>query len=199
MDAVLALLGVHLYSPESEGCAVWMRSHEVVTSPPFSVITETPAPGTVVAQDFLIVVPEDVSWRLRAEVYGARQVYRATRSHVQIWTTQYRRCRHCDKETNTPFFLFHPPPTHVAPAASLNRPVRETRYFGSIPKRLPHEEPSPNRYSSRGPRMVQRSVGANEPKLVTGPKVIAIEIMRPAAAMSRAPQLVLGSFSPRRR
>jgi len=35
------------------------------------------ASGTVVAQDVLIVVPEDVGWRLRTEVYGARQVYRA--------------------------------------------------------------------------------------------------------------------------
>lgn len=56
------------------------------------------APGTVVAQNLLIVVPKDVGWRLRAEVYGARQVYRATRANVQVRTSEYRRCRNCDKE-----------------------------------------------------------------------------------------------------
>lgn len=101
------------------------------------------APGTVVAQDFLIVVPEDVSWRLRAEVYGARQVYRATRSHVQIWTTQYRRCRHCDKERIL-LLSFPSSATRVAPTAPLDSPVRDTRYFGSIPEQLPHEEPPRN-------------------------------------------------------
>lgn len=54
------------------------------------------APGTVVAQDVLVVVPKDVSRWLRAEVYGARQVYRAPSANVQIRTAEYRRCRHDD-------------------------------------------------------------------------------------------------------
>lgn len=56
------------------------------------------APGTVVAQYVLIVVPKDVGWRLRAEVYGTRQIYRASRTDVQLRTSEYRRCRYCDKE-----------------------------------------------------------------------------------------------------
>lgn len=52
------------------------------------------APGTVVAQNMLVVVPKDVSWWLRAEVYGARQIYRASRANVQIRPTEYRRCRY---------------------------------------------------------------------------------------------------------
>lgn len=55
-------------------------------------------PGTVVAQHLLIVVPKDVGWWFRAEVYDTRQVYRASSAHVQIWTTQYRCRRYCDKE-----------------------------------------------------------------------------------------------------
>lgn len=61
------------------------------------------APGTVIAQNVLIVVPKDEGWWLRAEVYGARQVYRAACANVQIWTSEYRRCRYCDKE-RLPFF-----------------------------------------------------------------------------------------------
>ena len=38
MEDMLALLGLHLYSPESEGWAAWMSSHEVVTSLPFSKV-----------------------------------------------------------------------------------------------------------------------------------------------------------------
>jgi len=69
------------------------------------------APGTVVAQDVLIVVPEDEGWWLRAEAYGTRQVYRAACTDVQLGAAQYRRCRYCDKEEFsfvflTPFFLF---------------------------------------------------------------------------------------------
>ena len=45
MDDMFALLGLHLYSPESEGWAACMRSQEVVTSLPFSVITDTPPRG----------------------------------------------------------------------------------------------------------------------------------------------------------
>lgn len=56
------------------------------------------APGTVVAQDVLIVVPEDVGWWLRAEAYGTRQVYRAACTDVQLGAAQYRRCRYCDKK-----------------------------------------------------------------------------------------------------
>lgn len=63
------------------------------------------APGTVVAQNMLVVVPKDVSWWLRAEVYGARQIYRAPRANVQIRTSEYRRCRYCDKKRTT-LFLF---------------------------------------------------------------------------------------------
>lgn len=55
-------------------------------------------PGTVVAQDVLIVVPEDVGWWLRTEAYGTRQVYRAACTDVQLGTAQYRRRRYCDKE-----------------------------------------------------------------------------------------------------
>lgn len=58
------------------------------------------APGTVVAQNMVVVVPKDVSWWLRAEVYGARQIYRASRANVQIWTSEYRRCRYCDKNNH---------------------------------------------------------------------------------------------------
>lgn len=54
------------------------------------------APGTVVAQDVLIVVPEDVGWWLRAEAYGARQVYRAASTDVQLGAAQYRRRRYND-------------------------------------------------------------------------------------------------------
>lgn len=72
------------------------------------------APGTVVAQDVLIVVPEDVGWWLRAEVYDARQVYRAASTNVQLGPTQYRRRRYCDKEEFSFAFLslslFAPPP-----------------------------------------------------------------------------------------
>lgn len=68
------------------------------------------APGTVVAQNMLVVVPKDVSWWLRAEVYGARQIYRASRANVQIRPSEYRRCRYCDKKEplsfSFPFFLF---------------------------------------------------------------------------------------------
>lgn len=53
-------------------------------------------PGTVVAQDVLIVVPEDVGWWFRAEVYGARQVYRAACTDVQLGSAQYRRRRYDD-------------------------------------------------------------------------------------------------------
>lgn len=56
------------------------------------------APGTVVAQDVVIVVPEDVGWWFRAKVYGARQVYRAASTDVQLGSAQYRRRRYCDKE-----------------------------------------------------------------------------------------------------
>lgn len=56
------------------------------------------APGTVVAQDVSIVVPEDVGWWLRTKVYGARQVYRAASTDVQLGSAQYRRRRYCDKE-----------------------------------------------------------------------------------------------------
>ena len=45
MDAVLALLGLQLYSPESDACADCIRSQDVVTSVPFSVITDTPPRG----------------------------------------------------------------------------------------------------------------------------------------------------------
>jgi len=38
--------------------------------------------GTVVAQDVLIVVPEDVGWWLRTKAYGTRQVYRTTSTDV---------------------------------------------------------------------------------------------------------------------
>lgn len=54
------------------------------------------APGTVVAQDVVIVVPEDVGWWLRAKVYGARQVYRAASTDVQLGSAQYRRRRYND-------------------------------------------------------------------------------------------------------
>lgn len=63
------------------------------------------SPGTVVAQDVPIVVPEDVGWRLRAEVYGARQVYRAACTDVQLGSAQYRRGGYCDKEEFSFAFL----------------------------------------------------------------------------------------------
>lgn len=68
------------------------------------------APGTVVAQNMVVVVPKDVSWWLRAEVYGARQIYRASRANVQLWTSEYRRCRYCDKNNHflSPFPPFLP-------------------------------------------------------------------------------------------
>lgn len=63
------------------------------------------APGTVVAQGVLIVVPEDVDWWLRAKVYGACQVYRAASTDVQLGSAQYRRRRYCDKEKFSFAFL----------------------------------------------------------------------------------------------
>lgn len=63
------------------------------------------APGTVVAQGVLIVVPEDVDWWLRAKVYGACQVYRAASTDVQLGSAQYRRRRYCDKEKFSFVFL----------------------------------------------------------------------------------------------
>lgn len=71
------------------------RSSDVAT---FLGYHRDAAPGTVVAQDVLIVVPEDVGWRFRTEVYGARQVYRAACTDVQLGSAQYRRRRYCDKE-----------------------------------------------------------------------------------------------------
>lgn len=65
------------------------------------------APGTIIVQDALVVVPKDVGWWLRAEVYSARQVYRATYVHVHIGATQYRRCRHCNKKRTNSLFSLH--------------------------------------------------------------------------------------------
>lgn len=66
------------------------------------------APGTIVAQDVLIVVPEDVGWWLRAEAYGTRQVYRAACTDVQLRAAQYRRRRYCNKEEFSLVSLFLP-------------------------------------------------------------------------------------------
>lgn len=79
------------------------------------------APGTVVAQDVLIVVPEDVGWWLRTEAYGTRQVYRAARTDVQLGAAQYRRRRYCDKEE---FFSRLPSPSLLprSPRSSLCPP-----------------------------------------------------------------------------
>lgn len=78
------------------------------------------APGTVIAQDVLIVVPEDVGWWLRAEAYGTRQVYRAACTDVQLGAAQYRRRRYCDKEEfsftlRSPRFPSAPPPSRPNP------------------------------------------------------------------------------------
>lgn len=85
------------------------------------------APGTVVAQDVLIVVPEDVGWWLRAEVYGARQVYRAACTDVQLRPAQYRRRRYCDKEEFSFAFLSSPPPPSVHHLLNHHQPSRSLR------------------------------------------------------------------------
>lgn len=94
------------------------------------------APGTVVAQDVLIVVPEDVGWWLRAEVYGARQVYRAACTDVQLRPAQYRRRRYCDKEEFSFAFLsLSPPPPlpSTSSSSTLQLTERSTRSLRAWP------------------------------------------------------------------
>lgn len=125
------------------------------------------SPGTVVAQGVLIVVPEDVGWRLRAEVYGARQVYRAASAHVQIWTTQYRRCRHCDKERILPLSPFLSPSSPAAacrPTLALPTPLRQ---LFRVDLEASARGASWKRYESRDDGSAIR---VNEQKLVTGPR-----------------------------
>lgn len=142
------------------------------------------APGTVVAQNMLVVVPKDVSWWLRAEVYGARQIYRASRANVQIRPTEYRRCRYCD-EKGTPLSFPFP----------LSFPSRKYRFFfpptcarvkrreGEIlfEKRGTLERRTRERFTDLAP--------TNETKTFhSRAKVIAIEITRPSF-VSRSPKL----------
>lgn len=82
------------------------------------------APGTVVAQDVLIVVPEDVGWWLRAEAYGTRQVYRAACTDVQLGAAQYRRRRYCNKEEFSLAFLFLPLRSSCSPHVPLKSQPR---------------------------------------------------------------------------
>lgn len=107
------------------------------------------APGTVVAQDVPIVVPEDVGWWLRAEVYGARQVYRATSADVQLGSAQYRRRRYCDIKKNfLPLFCFSlstpspPPPPRLRRSPPLAGLIRAHALLAT---------PSPLARCSRGP------------------------------------------------
>jgi len=95
------------------------------------------APGTVVAQDVLIVVPEDVGWWLRAEVYGTRQVYRAARTDVQLGPAQYRRRRYCDKEEFSLSFLFSSFPLSLPLPRLRARSLSLSLSFSLSPRRRP--------------------------------------------------------------
>lgn len=106
------------------------------------------ASGTVVAQDVLIVVPEDVGWWLRAEAYGTRQVYRAARTDVQLGAAQYRRRRYCDKEEFSFVFLF--------PSLFLRSP-RSSRVALSLPKPIPSRSSVSTRIN-RDPKIRESSL-----------------------------------------
>lgn len=134
------------------------------------------APGTVVAQNMVVVVPKDVSWWLRAEVYGARQIYRASRANVQLWTSEYRRCRYCDKNNHflSPFPPFLPsffpsslPSTKsiIPPRVRVGKDRREIWFEAeetsreeresALPDLAPTNEPKLFFIESQGHRMIE--------------------------------------------
>jgi hypothetical protein len=62
-------------------------------------------PGTIVAHHSIVVIPEDKSRRFPTKVDRTRQVYRAASPDVQLRTTKYCCCRHCNRYKNKQIHL----------------------------------------------------------------------------------------------